>query len=121
MTAPNAAVAAGFGDRPPPRRMRLISFRPLLKGSLRGFANVELPNGLKIIDCPVMTSHGKAWATLPSKPVLDREGKQVLVDGKKQYAALLEWRDRDLSNGFSAAVVELIREKHPEAFEEKAA
>jgi hypothetical protein len=54
-------------DRP---RLRLISFKPLTKGALRGFAHVELPSGLRITDCPVLISNGKTWATLPSKPVL---------------------------------------------------
>ena len=100
---------------------RLISFKPLVKGSLRGFANVELPNGLRITDCPVLISNGKAWATLPSKPVLDRDGKHVEVSGKKQYAPILEWRDRDLSNRFSAAIVDLVRQHHPDALDERVA
>jgi hypothetical protein len=100
-----------------PRRMRLVSFKPLAKGALRGFAHLELPNGLRITDCPVLTSNGKAWATLPSKPVLDREGRHVEVSGKKQYASILEWRDRDLSDRFSSAVVELVRAKHSDALD----
>ena len=123
MTAEHArsvtpAQAIGFGDRPTTRRMRLISFKPLTKGSLRGFANVELPNGLRITDCPVLVSgNGKAWATLPSKPVLDRDGRHAKPDGKPQYAAILEWKTRDLSDGFSTAVIELIRAKHPDALD----
>ena len=97
-------------------RLRLIAFKAVHKNSLRGFASVELPSGLRITDCPVLTSRGKAWATLPSKPVLDRDGKQVEVSGKRQYAALLEWRDRDLADGFSAAVVALVEAEHPDAF-----
>jgi hypothetical protein len=98
-------------DKP---HMRLISFKPLIKGALRGFAHIELPIGLRIADCPVLISHGKAWAPPPSKPVLDREGRHVEVNGKKQYAPILEWRDRDLADRFSAAVVELVREAHPD-------
>jgi hypothetical protein len=98
-----------------PRRMRLVSFKSLAKGALRGFAHLELPNGLRITDCPVLTSNGKAWATLPSKPVLDRDGKHVEVNGKRQYAPILEWKDRDLSTRFSAAVIELVQQQHPDA------
>src|ERR1700676_42425 len=88
-------------------RLRLISFKPLRKNSLRGFANLELPNGLRISDCPVLVSNGKAWATLPSKPVLDRDGKQVEVESKRRYCALIEWKSRELADGFSQAVVTL--------------
>jgi hypothetical protein len=95
--------------------MRLLGWKPLVKNSLRGFASVELPNGLRIHDIPVLSNNGKCWATLPSKPVLDRDGKQVETGGKKQYAAFLEWRSRELSDGFSAKVVELVRQSHPDA------
>jgi hypothetical protein len=49
------------------------------------------------------------------KPVLDRDGRQVKPDGKPQYAAVLKWRDRDLNDRFSTAVVELVRQDYPDA------
>jgi hypothetical protein len=83
---------------------------------LRGFATVELPIGLKLVDCPVLVSNGKAWVNLPSKPVLDRDGLQKTdVRGKPAYAAILEWRSRDLSERFSEAVITAIRQRHPDA------
>jgi hypothetical protein len=100
-----------------PKQMRLVSFKPLIKGALRGFANIELPNGLKIDDCTVCISNGRAWASLPSKPVLDRDGRHVEKDGKKQYAAILHWPDRETSDRWSEAVVALVRAEHPEAFQ----
>jgi hypothetical protein len=48
-----------------PKPMRLVSFKPLVKDALRGLANVQLPNGLLINDCPICISKGKAWASLP--------------------------------------------------------
>ena len=97
------------------KRMRLVSFKPLVKGALRGFANVELPNGLQIDNCAVCISNGKAWASLPSRPQLDRDGRHIEKDGKKQYAALLRWPDRDSADRWSDAAVELVRAAHPEA------
>jgi hypothetical protein len=98
--------------------MRLISWKPLVKNSLRGFATIELPIGLKISDIPVLVSHGKAWASLPSKPQLDKDGQHKRdVNGKPAYAPILEWRDRDLSDRFSAAVVDLIRASHPDVLQ----
>jgi hypothetical protein len=44
-------------------RMRLISWKPLRKNSLLGFAAVELPIGLKVHDIPLLASHGKVWAS----------------------------------------------------------
>lgn len=104
-----------MSDRP---KMRLISFKPLVKGALRGFAGIELPIGLVIEDCPVLVGRDGAWATLPSKPVLDREGRQTKSGGKPQYAAILKWRDRALSDRFSQAVVELVRQHRAGALDE---
>lgn len=108
----------GAGDRP---RMTLEAFKPLRKGALIGFASVRLPAGLLIADCPVCTSHGKTWASLPSKPVLDRDGRHVEKDGKKQYAAILQWSDRATADRWSAALVELVRASHLDLFREMAA
>jgi hypothetical protein len=100
------------------RRMRLIAFKPLMRSSLRGFCTVELPCGLVIEDVPVNLNHGKPWAALPSKPVLDRDGRHVESGGKKRYASLLDWNSRELGERWSQAVVDLVRQHHPDALEE---
>jgi hypothetical protein len=97
--------------------MRLVSGKPMAKGALRAFATVELPIRLKLIDCPVFVGSSGRWASLPSKPVLDRDGKQAKPNGRPQFATVLEWRNRALSDRFSAAVVALIRAAHPDALE----
>jgi hypothetical protein len=43
--------------------MHLVGWKPLVKGTLRGFTIVELPIGLEAVDCPVLIgSHGLAPA-----------------------------------------------------------
>jgi hypothetical protein len=115
MLAPDVATAVGYGDKPPSRHVRLISWRPLTKGSLRGFCTVEIqPLGLRIIDCPVLCSHGRAWCGLPGKLQVDSTGRQKTdTTGKPLYAAVLQWRSRELGDRFSAAVVSAIRRAHP--------
>jgi hypothetical protein len=115
--APDTATAAGWGDRPPPKRLRLIAWRTLVKGALRGFATVELPIGLRIADCPVLVSKGKAWASLPSKPVHDGRQK-INANRKPAYVAVLEWNTRTLQDQFSTTVVELVRRAYPGALDE---
>jgi hypothetical protein len=96
-------------------RMRLVGWRLMRKGSLRGFATVELPIGLKIHDVPVLISSGKPWAALPSKPQIDKEGRHKTdVNGKAAYVLIFEWKDRDLSDRFSQAVVALVRAEYPD-------
>jgi hypothetical protein len=114
--------AATWGRRPDagplaPPKMRLISWKSLVKNSLRGFATIELPIGLKIVNCPVLVSNGRAWTSLPTKPVLDRDGKHVKPDGKPQYSAILEWKSRDLADRFSQAVAKLVLAEYPHALD----
>ena len=101
-----------------PRQMRLVGWRPIAKGSLRGFAVVELPIGLKIHDIPVFIGTNGPWASLPNKPQIDRDGRQkVGANGKAAFSPILEWRDKDLRDRFSEAVVGLVRDAHPDALE----
>jgi hypothetical protein len=105
-----------------PRRLRLVSWRRLVKNSLRGFATVELPIGLTISDIPVLAGKNGAWAALPSKPQVGPDGAQRRdINGKPLYVPILEWRDRELSKRFSAAVIALIHEANPDAFGEDGA
>jgi hypothetical protein len=100
-------------DRP---RMRLVGFRRFPKGALVGFAHLRLPSGLELIDCPVFASGGKRWASLPSKPVLTREGQALVVDGVKQYQPMASWPDRATADRWSAIVIMLIEERDPGTF-----
>jgi hypothetical protein len=67
---------------------------------------------------PINRSGGRVWASLPSKPVLDREGRQAVVDGRKQYVAILRWPNRDLADRWSDAVVALVRKTDPGALDD---
>jgi len=115
----SAAAAVGFGGKPAPRRMILRAWRPMIKGALRGFATVELPIGLKIHDVPVLTGANGPWANLPSKPWVEKDGRQKIgADGKALYSVVVEWRDKALRDAFSAAVIGLVRAAHPDAFDD---
>jgi hypothetical protein len=102
-------------------RLRLISGKPIVKGSLRFVGKVGLPFGsgeLEIADVMVFTSHGKSWANLPSKPVLDQDGVHMTDEnGKKMYAPLLVWSSKELRDRFSGAVIELVRAQYPDALD----
>jgi hypothetical protein len=121
--ASNAATRARRGEpsqqsQQRPRTIALVARRPLIKGALRGFVTVRLSIGLEIVDCPVLASNGKTWANLPAKPVLDRDGRQKNdVNGKPAYTAILQWRERELSDRFSEVVIDAIRRMHPGALD----
>src|SRR5262245_13287904 len=114
MPAVDDATAVGYGDRPPARQLRLVSWQPFRKGPLRGFATVELPIGLRTFDVPVRTGINGLWAGLPAKPEVDRDGRRKIdINGKPVYAEVLRWRDRQLADEFSQRVVALVRQAHP--------
>ena len=119
--AQRQSVSNSTNSRPAPEpreRMCLEAFKPIVKGSLRGYATVRLPIGLTIADIPVCTSHGKTWASLPSKPILDADARHRVVEegGKKRYA--VSWPDRATAGRWSAAAVELVRQHHPGALDD---
>jgi hypothetical protein len=100
----------------PRKRMRLLKWAPQKKGTLRGFADIELPNGLKIYGCPMHVAvNGRAWAGFPGRPQIDRDDRLIRQDGRAQFTRILEWTTRELGNGFSEALVELVRAHHPDA------
>jgi len=94
--------------------MRLIKWKPLVRNTLRGFADVRLPNGLIVREIPVHETHGRRWAALPSKPQIDRDGQLRRVDGKIAYTPVLEWDSRELREGWYDRVVALVRQAHPD-------
>jgi hypothetical protein len=101
----------------PRKRMRLLRWTERRMGTLRGFADIELPSGLKVYGCPVHVAvNGRTWAGLPGRPQIDRNDRLIRQDGKAQYTRILEWSTPELGNGFSDALIELLRVHHPDAF-----
>jgi hypothetical protein len=105
-------------DAPPVKpKMRIISGKPIVRGALRFVGKIGLPFGggeLEIADVMLFSSHGKSWANLPSKPVLDQNGVHKTGESrKKAYAPFLEWSSKELRDRFSTAVVYLVKEQFP--------
>ncbi len=93
--------------------IRLRGFRPLPKGALIGFVDIELPRwGLTINDVAIHSKNGKFWAPLPAKPRMTG-GEVQFENGKIHYTPILGWRDREVSDRFCAVVGEAVRRKHP--------
>jgi len=113
MTAPDAATAVGYGDQPSLRQLRFIGWQLVRKPPLSGFACVELPIGLRIFDVPIRAGSKGLWAGLPARPEIDHDGcRKTNINGKPVYAEMLRWRDRELSDRFSQAVVALVSQAH---------
>lgn len=92
------------------------NWRPLVRNTLRGFATVQLPEGLVLHDVAVHIRDGKTWALPSGRPMIGRDGA-VLKDaaGKAQYTPTLTFVGRGDQEAFSAAIVDAVRASYPEA------
>jgi DNA-binding cell septation regulator SpoVG len=90
--------------------------RPLRKGSLLGFAKIELPSGMVITDVTILTGDRGPWASPPSKPMIDRDGVAMKdAAGKVRYSPIIEFTSKEVRERFSAAVIDGLRASNPEA------
>jgi hypothetical protein len=95
----------------------VIGWKPLVRNTLRGFATIKLGAALKISDVTVHRHEsGKAWASFPSKPIINADGTIKKGDnGKAIYQPILEWDSKASADRFSEAVLAAIEEAHPGA------
>jgi hypothetical protein len=91
------------------------AFRPMLKNTLRGFADVILPvTRLVIRDVAVHQIGNRCWINLPSRPMLNKDGSPMLNDrGKPLYFAFLRFTDEAAHLQFERAVIAALRATHP--------
>ena len=125
---PSAATAVGSGGKPSAKAngtLQLLAFRAVRKGTLRGFAKVRVaPIELDISDVVIgQGGHdGRIWALLPSKPMVDRDGKVMRdAEGRIRYAPILGWASEARQQAFSRRVAALVVATHPDAFDRGAA
>lgn len=94
-------------------------WRPLRRDALRGFCTATLPSGMVLHEISVLVSNGKSWASPPSKPMVDRDGRAMLDDnGKRRYQQLIEFATEEIRDRFSSAVVAALLAAHPGALDE---
>lgn len=96
--------------------LKLVAWRPMVKNTLRGFASIEFPFGLRIQDITVHVKNGKAWIGMPGKAQLDQDGTVRRDDsGKVKYVQVLEWSNRERADQFRDKVLALVTELYPDA------
>jgi hypothetical protein len=94
----------------------ITKWAPLRRTTLRGFAEVSFGPSLLISDVCLHSKNGMSWASLPSKPMIAKDGS-VLRDaaGKIRYTPILSWSDKTAADRFSEAVVVALIQSHGEA------
>jgi hypothetical protein len=95
------------------------SFHPLVRNTLRGFAEISIAEmRLTIRDIAIHEKGEARWAQLPAKAQI-KDGTLVKDASRKiQYFAIMDFDSRDVRDAFSRAVVQAVLERQPEAFDE---
>lgn len=92
----------------------LLSWRSVKRNTLRGFAEVRIGKSLKVSDVAVHAGNGKRWASLPSRPQLDKDGVAMRDDQHRiKYAPVVQWTEKDAADRFSEAVIQAVEAAHP--------
>lgn len=83
--------------------IEILKFEMVNKGSLIARFHLKMHKwgGLIIKDCSLFESGDKKWINLPSR--------QYEADGKKKYAAYIQYEDRALDDKFKASIMEAVQ------------
>lgn len=88
--------------------MRCVAFKPFARGSLVGFFDLEIGDGLTIRDCTLHEMNGLRWCGPPGKPMLTATKELVIQCGKPQYVAVIDFADRSARRRWSDAAVNAV-------------
>lgn len=91
--------------------MKIINFKSVEKGYLRGFFDVIIEEWGMTMACSFFDKDGKKWVNLPSR--------EYEKDGQKKYQALVKF-DEIRQKKFQESVLALIAKGEYEEFVKKA-
>jgi hypothetical protein len=91
--------------------MKCLAWKPLTRGSMLGFADLELGNGLILKGCTLLESNGRRWCNPPGRPTLDGERKVTIgADGRIVYASVVDFTTKAIRSKWSEAAVAAIED-----------
>jgi hypothetical protein len=118
------AERATWGVAPAPSvKIRKFSAYKNAAKTLFGFVSLELPSGLVLNECKLMRGQaGSYWIAPPSIKLTDKDGIPRLdPHGKAVWSPIVEFKNRETRDRFNEQVIEALRLRHPEAFEDSGA
>lgn len=86
-------------------KFQLLSWKPLGRETLIGFADVEFDDSYVVRGVRVMAGKNGLWAAMPATSWTDRQGKV-------RYNPIFEFSDKADSVDFSEALVRLLRSRY---------
>jgi hypothetical protein len=102
------------------RGIVIVEFSERRANTLRGFAKVGMPSGMVVHEYAIHVANGRAWASPPARPMMDRSGVAMRDDaGKIRYSPpLISFTSKEIRDRFSDAVIEAMRIQFPDALAE---
>jgi len=88
--------------------VKCLAYKARNKGSLLGFADLEMKGGLILCDCTVHESRGTRWVSPPGKPMIGADGAAIRKDGKTAYAPVVRFASKEVRDLWSNAAVRAI-------------
>jgi hypothetical protein len=96
-------------------RTEILAFAPRRQNTLAGFAEFRLPSGMILHDVGIHIAGTSAWASLPGKPMLDRNDVVLRDDrGKIKYSNVIAFATKKMRDRFSEAIIEAVRVAYPD-------
>lgn len=109
MGAENVGEGAGEDGAAGGTAMKCLEYKEMRKGSLIGFATLEMDSGLIIKDCTFCEGGGRQWVSPPGKPQIDKDGTVVRDDnGKQKYVNIIQFRTKEIQDNWSGQAVRAI-------------
>ena len=91
--------------------MRCVAFKPLERGSLVGFADIELQSGIVWLGCSMHRSNGRSWCNPPGRPLVTPECTLMIGDdGRVVYSPCVEFSEKKVRYRWSDECVKAIEE-----------
>ncbi len=105
----------GEADTPAPGLV-IDAFQPMTVGALKGFADISMGSGLRLLRCSVFLKDGRSWVAPPARQIVGRDGVALRTsDGRPRYEPCVSFRDRATADRWSGAVIAALRVAFPEA------
>jgi len=97
--------------------MVATNWRPREQNTLRGSFDLLEASGQKLHDCTLHEKGTTRWIALPSRPVLDSDGRvRTGADGKRLYVPSVSIPDPKDRERFQQQALAALLDAYPEAF-----
>jgi hypothetical protein len=94
-------------------------FKSVPKNTLRGFARAQFPSGMVLAEIGIhVGGDGNAWASPPSRTMLDRDGNAMRDPaGKLRWQPLITFTSGKIRNAWSGQVIDALLAQFPDALD----